>query len=48
MNLQFENGCDREVIAKIDTWLVKKSPDRYRVDITSQIFHEDDSYAGKD
>jgi RNA ligase partner protein len=34
------NGCDREVIDKIDTWLVKKSPDRYRVDITSQIFHE--------
>jgi len=38
------NGCDREVIAKIDTWLVKKSPDRYRVDVTSQIFHEYVSY----
>ncbi|MDD2439371.1 MAG: RNA ligase partner protein [Methanosarcinaceae archaeon] len=34
------NSCDREVMAKIDTWLVKKSPDRYRVDLTSQIFHE--------
>ena len=34
------NGCDREVMAKIDTWLVKKSPDRYRVNVTSQIFHE--------
>ncbi|MDD3043716.1 MAG: RNA ligase partner protein [Methanosarcinaceae archaeon] len=34
------NSCDRELMAKIDTWLVKKSPDRYRVDVTSQIFHE--------
>lgn len=34
------NSCDREVSVKIDTWLVKKSPDRYRVDVTSQIFHE--------
>ena len=34
------NGCDRDVMAKIDTWLVKKSPDRYRVNVTSQIFHE--------
>jgi uncharacterized protein len=34
------NGCDSEVMAKIDTWLVKKSPDRYRVNITSQIFQE--------
>ncbi len=38
------NGCDREVIAKIDTWLVKKSPDRYRVYVTSQIFQEYVSY----
>jgi RNA ligase partner protein len=34
------NDCDKEVIAKIDTWLVKKSPDRYRVDVTAEIFHE--------
>ncbi|NLO29468.1 MAG: RNA ligase partner protein [Methanosarcina mazei] len=38
------NGCDREVVAKIDTWLVKKSPDRYRVDVPSQIFPEYVSY----
>ncbi len=34
------NGCDSEVIAKIDTWLVKKAPDRYNVQIPSKIFHE--------
>lgn len=34
------NDCDKEVIAKIDTWLVKKSPDRYRVDVTAQILHD--------
>jgi uncharacterized protein len=34
------NDCGKEVIAKIDTWLVKKAPDRYRVDVTAQIFHE--------
>ncbi len=34
------NGCDSDVIAKIDTWLVKKAPDRYSVMIPSRIFHE--------
>lgn len=34
------NNCDDEVIAKIDTWLVKKTPDRYTVTIPSRIFHE--------
>ncbi|MCL7412766.1 MAG: RNA ligase partner protein [ANME-2 cluster archaeon] len=34
------NGCNDEVIAKIDTWLVKKTPDRYEVKIPSKIFYE--------
>ena len=34
------NGCDEKVIAKIDTWLVKKTPDRYEVKIPSKIFYE--------
>ncbi len=34
------NGCDEEVIAKIDTWLVKKTPDRHNVKIPSHIFYE--------
>ncbi|WP_419095423.1 RNA ligase partner protein [Methanococcoides cohabitans] len=34
------NDCDAEVIAKIDTWLVKKAPDRHEVKIPSHIFHE--------
>jgi len=34
------NDCDSEVFAKIDTWLVKKTPDRYEVKIPSRIFHE--------
>lgn len=34
------NGCDEAVIAKIDTWLVKKTPDRYEVKIPSKIFYE--------
>ncbi|MDK2893038.1 RNA ligase partner protein [Methanohalophilus sp.] len=34
------NNCDSEVFAKIDTWLVKKTPDRYEVKIPSRIFHE--------
>jgi len=34
------NGCEDEVIAKIDTWLVKKTPDRYEVKIPSKIFYE--------
>jgi RNA ligase partner protein len=34
------NDCDEKVIAKIDTWLVKKTPDRYEVKIPSKIFYE--------
>jgi len=34
------NGCEDEVIDKIDTWLVKKTPDRYEVKIPSKIFYE--------
>ena len=34
------NGCDSDVLAKIDTWLVKKTPDRYNVMISSRMFHE--------
>ncbi|MBN2110044.1 MAG: RNA ligase partner protein [Methanosarcinaceae archaeon] len=38
------NVCDQDVIAKIDTWLVKKAPDRYNVQIPSKVFHEYVSY----
>ncbi len=34
------NECGESVLAKIDTWLVKKSPDRYEVKIPSKIFYE--------
>ena len=34
------NGCDDETLAKIDTWLVKKTPDRYEVKIPSKIFYD--------
>jgi RNA ligase partner protein len=34
------NGCNEETIAKIDTWLVKKTPDRYEVKIPSKIFYD--------
>lgn len=34
------NGCDETVIAKIDTWLVKKTPDRFEVKIPSKIFYD--------
>jgi len=34
------NGCDEEILAKIDTWLVKKTPDRYEVKIPSKIFYD--------
>ncbi len=32
--------CDEEVFAKIDTWLVKKTPNRYEVKIPAAIFYE--------
>ena len=34
------NGCGDDTIAKIDTWLVKKTPDRYEVKIPSKIFYD--------
>jgi hypothetical protein len=34
------NECDEQTLAKIDTWLVKKTPDRYEVKIPSKIFYE--------
>jgi hypothetical protein len=34
------NGCGEQTLAKIDTWLVKKTPDRYEVKIPSKIFYE--------
>ncbi len=33
-------GCEREVFVKLDTWLVKKTPNRYEVKIPAEIFHE--------
>ncbi len=32
--------CDQEVFVKLDTWLVKKTPNRYEVTIPSIIFYE--------
>ncbi|NOZ76294.1 MAG: RNA ligase partner protein [Euryarchaeota archaeon] len=34
------HGCDDDVITEIDTWLVKKTPDRYEVKIPSEVFYE--------
>jgi RNA ligase partner protein len=34
------NNCDSAVLGKVDTWLVKKTPDRYRVKVPSKIFYE--------
>lgn len=34
------NSCDPSVLSRVDTWLVKKTPDRYRVKIPSKIFYE--------
>ena len=34
------NGCSDDTLAKIDTWLVKKTPDRYEVKIPSKIFYD--------
>lgn len=33
-------GCSREVFVKLDTWLIKKTPNRYEVRIPAEIFHE--------
>jgi len=32
--------CGEEIITKIDTWLVKKTPARYEVKIPAEIFYE--------
>ena len=37
--LENEN-CPRDVIVKVDTWLVKKTPNRYEIKIPSEIFYE--------
>jgi len=34
------NNCETRVMGKVDTWLVKKSPDRYKVKVPSKIFYE--------
>jgi RNA ligase partner protein len=34
------NGCGEDTLAKMDTWLVKKTPDRYEVKIPSKIFYD--------
>ncbi len=34
------NNCDSAVLGKVDTWLVKKTPDRYKVKVPSKIFYE--------
>lgn len=34
------NNCPSTVLSKVDTWLVKKTPDRYRVKVPSKIFYE--------
>lgn len=32
--------CDSDVINEVDTWLVKKTPDRFEVKIPAEIFYE--------
>jgi len=34
------NNCDPRILSKVDTWLVKKSPDRYQVKVPAKIFYE--------
>ncbi|MDM7911614.1 MAG: RNA ligase partner protein [Methanotrichaceae archaeon] len=34
------NNCNAAVLSKVDTWLVKKTPDRYKVKVPSKIFYE--------
>ncbi len=33
-------GCSEDVFVKLDTWLVKKTPNRYEVKIPAAIFYE--------
>lgn len=32
--------CKKELFVQVDTWLVKKTPNRYEVKIPSEVFHE--------
>lgn len=32
--------CPREILIKVDTWLVKKTPNRYEIKIPAEIFYE--------
>jgi len=34
------NNCEASILNKVDTWLVKKTPDRYKVKVPSKIFYE--------
>ncbi len=34
------NECDEMVLIKVDTWLIKMTPDRYEVKIPSKIFYD--------
>ena len=34
------NNCNSLILSKVDTWLVKKTPDRYKVKVPSKIFYE--------
>lgn len=34
------HGCNEDVFTKLDTWLVKKTPNRYEVKIPAAIFYE--------
>ena len=34
------NGCNEDIIIMIDTWLVKRTPDRYEVKLPAKIFYD--------
>ena len=33
-------GCPKEIIIKVDTWLVKKTPNRYEIKLPAEILYE--------
>ncbi|MBW9220569.1 RNA ligase partner protein, partial [Methanothermococcus sp. SCGC AD-155-N22] len=33
-------GCPEEIIIKVDTWLVKKTPNRYEIKLPAEILYE--------
>ncbi len=33
-------GCDDELVVEVDTWLVKKTPNRFEVKIPAEVFYE--------